>query len=249
MESAVILEQEKQSWSDEEVVSRVLAGDTPLYEILMRRYNQRLYRVARAILRDDAEAEDVMQDAYVRAYQHLAQFAGRARFSTWLTRIAMHEAWERAGRRARLQRFDSVEEGEGTAMKVFAASGRSPEQQAYDRELRDALEKAILDLPEDYRVIVMLRDVEEMSTEEAADCLSLSQQNVKVRLHRARAALREGLCSLLGATGAQSFQFHAVRCDRVVGNVFSTLKLEPVPGNNLSPGPPVSESMNRSFPQ
>ena len=88
-----ILERAKaEAWSDEEVVRRVLEGETALYEILMRRYNQRLYRVARAILRDDAEAEDVMQDAYVRAYQHLDQFAGRAPFSTWLTRIAVHEA-------------------------------------------------------------------------------------------------------------------------------------------------------------
>src|SRR5947209_8653718 len=88
---------------DEEIVRRVLAGDTALFELLMRRYNQRLYRVARAILRDDAEAEDVMQEAYVRAYTHLAQFEGRASFATWLTKIAVHEALARAGKRDRLQ--------------------------------------------------------------------------------------------------------------------------------------------------
>src|SRR5262250_3271181 len=101
MASASLLEQAKlEAWSDEEVVSRVLAGESALYEIIMRRYNQRLYRVARSILRDDAEAEDVMQDAYVRAYQHLDQFAGHSAFSTWLTRIAVHEALRRLpGRR------------------------------------------------------------------------------------------------------------------------------------------------------
>src|SRR6059058_5760370 len=92
-----------EDWSDEQVVERVLAGETALYELLMRRHNQRLYRVARAILRDDGEAEDVMQDAYVRAYQNLASFEGRAKFSTWLTRIAVHEALARAHRRQRFQ--------------------------------------------------------------------------------------------------------------------------------------------------
>src|SRR5881227_4053302 len=104
MAGAALLEQARQeAWSDEQVVRRVLAGDTALFELLMRRYNQRLYRVARAILRDDAEAEDVMQDAYVRAYTHLAQFEGRASFATWLTKIAVHEALTRAGKRDRLQ--------------------------------------------------------------------------------------------------------------------------------------------------
>src|SRR5262249_15474218 len=104
MASASLLEQAKlEAWSDEQVVSRVLAGDRALYELLLRLYNQLLYRVARSILRDDTEAEDVMQDAYVRAYQHLADFEGRARFSTWLTRIAVHEALARRRFRSRYQ--------------------------------------------------------------------------------------------------------------------------------------------------
>ena len=98
MTSALLQEIQSQSLTDEDIVTRVLAGETALFEIIMRRHNQRLYRVARAILRDDGEAEDVMQDAYVRAYQHLGQFAGRAKFSTWLTRIAVHEALARAHR-------------------------------------------------------------------------------------------------------------------------------------------------------
>src|SRR5213082_4286946 len=102
-----ILEQTKmEAWSDQEIVSRVLAGETALYELIMRRYNQRLYRVVRAILRDEDEVEDVMQDAYVRAYRHLADFAGRSQFSTWLTRIAVHEAFARLRRGKRLQQFD-----------------------------------------------------------------------------------------------------------------------------------------------
>src|SRR5215472_4680333 len=114
MASAGIFNQAgRQEWSDEQIVDRVLSGETALYEILMRRYNQRLYRVARAILRDDAEAEDVMQDAYVRAYQHLADFEGRAKFSTWLTRIAVHEALARSRRLSRFQPLENSEESNG----------------------------------------------------------------------------------------------------------------------------------------
>lgn len=128
MATASLLELAKrEEWSDEEVVQRVLAGDSAFYELLMRRYNQRLYRVARAILRDDAEAEDVMQDAYVRAYQHLATFEGRAKFATWLTRIAVHEALARVRKRGRFQSLDADEESEGAAMKPLTSPDRSPE--------------------------------------------------------------------------------------------------------------------------
>ena len=224
MASAALLEQARQeAWSDEQVVSRVLAGETALYELLMRRYNQRLYRVARAILRDDAEAEDVMQDAYVRAYQHLADFEGRAKFSTWLTRIAVHEALARSRRHSRFRSLDNSEESKGGVVTSLVSGGRNPEQVAYDRELGGVLEEAILRLPEDYRMVFMLRGVEEMSTEETAECLNLSPENVKVRLHRARGRLRKDLFARAGATTVQSFQLHATRCDRVVKNVFAAL--------------------------
>src|SRR5215467_6112573 len=179
--------------SDEQIVTRVLAGETPLYELLMRRYNQRLYRVARAILRDDAEAEDVMQDAYVRAYQHLADFEGRARFSTWLTRIAVHEALARCRSRSRYQSLDDSEESKGGIMESLASDGRDPEEMAYDGELGEVLERAILKLSEEHRLVFMLREVEGMTTDETAESLSLTPENVKVRLHRARAALRKEL--------------------------------------------------------
>jgi RNA polymerase sigma-70 factor (ECF subfamily) len=165
MASSALLEQaRKEAWSDEQVVSRVLAGETALYELLMRRYNQRLYRVARAILHDDAEAEDVMQDAYVRAYQHLADFEGRAKFSTWLTRIAVHEALARSRRRSRFQSLDNSEESKGGVMGSLASDGRNPEEAAYDRELGGVLERAILELPEDHRLVFMLRDVVRLCT-------------------------------------------------------------------------------------
>lgn len=226
MASSALLEQARQeAWSDEQVVSRVLAGETALYELLMRRYNQRLYRVARAILHDEAESEDVMQDTYGRAYEHLADFEGRAKFSTWLTRIAVHEAVARSRRHWRFQSLDNSEESRGIVMDSLAATNRNPEESAYDRELGGVLEQAILKLPEDHRLVFMLRDVEGMSTEETADCLNLSPENVKVRLYRARAGLRKELFARAGATTVESFQFRASRCDRVVTKVFQVLGL------------------------
>lgn len=119
--------------ADEEVVQRVLGGETALYEVVMRRYNQRLYRVAMSILRNDGEAEDVIQDAYVRAYTHLHQFEGRARFSTWLTRIAVHEALGRLRSRARLDSIEGMEDREGKSMEWLKSSEADPEQDAVRR--------------------------------------------------------------------------------------------------------------------
>jgi RNA polymerase sigma-70 factor, ECF subfamily len=226
MASTALLEQARaEDWTDEDIVRRVLAGETALYELLMRRHNQRIYRVARAILRDDAEAEDVMQDAYVRAYRSLASFEGRAAFISWLTRIAVHESLARSRRRYRFQSLDASEESQGEKMELAISSERTPEQQAYDRELGTVLERAVLSLSEDHRLVFMLRDVEGMSTEETAQRLELTPENVKVRLHRARAGLRKHLYQAIGATSAHCFEFHAVRCDRVVAGVFRVLCL------------------------
>ena len=210
--------------SDEEVVARVLAGETGTFEIIMRRYNQRLYRVARAILRNDGEAEDVMQDAYVRAYEHLDQFAGRAKFSTWLTRIAVHEALARQHRRNRYQDLEPMSKQEGDPMDRFASLALNPEQQAANSEIRRLLEEAIEKLPDAYRAIFILRDVEDMSTTDAADALEITEENVKVRLHRARALLRKSLYARAGMERKEAFDFHALRCDRVVKNVFERIQ-------------------------
>src|SRR5438128_4733511 len=144
--------------SDEEVVQRMRAGETALFEVIMRRYNQRLYRAARAILRDDAEAEDVVQEAYVRAFAHLGQFAGRAAFGTWLTRIAVHEALARARRRG--LRLPLGDEGaEGDDMTAFR-SATDVEKQVADLELGRLLEAAITALPDPFRTVFVLREVE-----------------------------------------------------------------------------------------
>jgi RNA polymerase sigma-70 factor (ECF subfamily) len=213
--------------SDEEVVARVLDGDIASFEILMRRHNQRLYRIGRAILRNDAEAEDVMQDAYVRAYEHLSQFAGRAKFSTWLSRIAVNEALARRRRLRAHQELEpsnmTDENGYELKMEHIATSTPNPEQQAATSEMKGLLEAAIEDLPDDYRSVLVLRDVEEMDTNETAMALDISEENVKVRLHRARGLLRKKMFALARVHRKEAFLFHAVRCDRVVKNVFQRI--------------------------
>jgi RNA polymerase sigma-70 factor, ECF subfamily len=223
MEIIAALEKTRsEAWSDEEIIDRVKAGDTALYEIIMRRYNRRLYRAARAILRDDAEAEDVMQDAYVRAYEHLEQFAGRARFSTWLTRIAVHEALSRLRLRNRDQQLDDYACDGDISMKMVGTSP-DPEQSASRTELSQLLEAALLDLPEQYRTVMMLRDVEGLSTAETAATLDLTEENVKIRLHRGRSMARGWIVEHVGANAPAAFPFMGVRCDRVVQSVLARL--------------------------
>jgi RNA polymerase sigma-70 factor, ECF subfamily len=212
---------------DEEVVRRILEGEGALFELLMRRYNQRLYRVARAIVRDEGEAEDVMQQAYVSAYTHLAQFEQRARFSTWLTRIAVHEALARRRRRERITEMDAMPESSG---EVWTAKGPDPEQQALTGELRRALEASVDALPESHRSVFVLRDVEGLSTAETAECLGLSEDNVKTRLSRSRAALRRELLARAGGATSDVFSFHLSRCDRVVSAVLDRLGLRSAAG-------------------
>jgi RNA polymerase sigma-70 factor (ECF subfamily) len=209
------------AWTDQEIVERVKAGETALYEILMRRYNQRLYRATLAIVRNDGEAEDVMQDAYVRAYAHLDQFEGRAPFSAWLTRIAVNEALARVRLRSQMEQLDETEDGE-FCMKT-ASGALDPEQTASHSETAELLEAAVLGLPEQYRSVVMLRDVEELSTSETASALEMSEENVKVRLHRGHAMMREWLLVRVGSSGKSAFPFMGERCDRVVQGVMARL--------------------------
>ena len=201
--------------TDEEIVVRVRAGEVALFEVLMRRNNRRVYRAARAILRDANEAEDVMQDAYVRAYEHLGEFAERARFSTWLTRIAVHEALARVRRKGRFESLESHLEGP----TMSTQPGSTPEAQTSDHEMRAALESAVEKLPDEFRAVFVLRAVEGMSGAEAAECLGIPEDTVKTRLHRARGRLQELLVSSIEPALPSLYEFHLSRCDRVVAGV------------------------------
>jgi RNA polymerase sigma-70 factor (ECF subfamily) len=205
--------------SDGEVVRRIRAGEIALFELLYRRYHQRIYRVARAIVRDDAEAADVVQESYLRAYSHLDQFAGRARFSTWLTRIAVHVARRRARRLSRQPANDAVLANPRGGIEREIATEVDPERQAFGKEVKTILEAAIEALPDRYRTVFMMREIEEMSIAETAECLKLSRDSVKTRLHRARILLRELVYASAGSGGGSAFWFAGSRCERILATV------------------------------
>jgi RNA polymerase sigma-70 factor (ECF subfamily) len=204
--------------SDDDALTRARDGDRACYEVLMRRYNQRVYRVVRAILRDDSEVEDVMQETYLAAFCHLGSFESRARFSTWLIRIAINRALDRLRRNRRWQAFDpSSEHAAAHAIgHPDAGAARNPEQQVGARELDRLLEDAIAALPTRYRAAYVLRELEGLETADAAECLGIPAATVKTRVHRARRLLREALRRDLDAGIAEVFRFGGERCDRIV---------------------------------
>lgn len=208
--------------SDEEIVARIVRGETLLFELLMRRHNQRVYRTIRAILGTDDEAEDVMQQTYLNAYAHLSSFAGNARFSTWLTSIAVNEALGRRRRSgAKALRVVSSTADDDPMLHV-QSNEPDPERQAMTGELKQLVEREIMALPDHYRTVLMLRQVEGLSTEETAESLQLSTDVVKTRLRRARMMLREAIFERAG-TLDHLFDFPATRCDRVVNAVMQRI--------------------------
>ena len=218
-----MLLEECRTISDDDVVSRVRAGETRLYEMLMRRYNQRLFRVIRSVVMNDDEAEDVLQEAWVRAYEHLDQFAGRASFSTWVTRIAFHEALARTRKN---RRWTPLENPEGEIMAEAErrqTTAETPEMQAERSQLGRTLQAAVDGLPETYRSVFVLREVEQLSTTETAECLELSEEAVKTRLHRSRALLRRDLERRLGPAISEAYAFLGARCDRIVMRVLERI--------------------------
>ena len=212
--------------SDLDIVTRVRAGERGLFEIVMRRHNQRLYRAARAIVHDEAEVEDVLQQAYLNAFAHLDQFEARSQLSTWLTRIVINEAMARRRQALRVRTESGGPDGASWAedpLERLPASQPDPEHQAYAGELQRVLEDAVDGLPEAYRVVFMLRDVEGLSTSETGAGLGLGDEAVKTRLHRARAMIRRAVSARLGRAASRAFQFHASRCDRIVAGVLGAL--------------------------
>jgi RNA polymerase sigma-70 factor, ECF subfamily len=206
---------------DEALIGRICAGETACFEVLMRRHNERIYRTVRAVLGDDADVEDVMQQAYVSAYQHLDRFEGRARFSTWMTRIAINEAYARLRKRHRTE--PAPWEDDHAMAEEPEAAGPTPEQIAARQELNVLLERAVDTLSVPNRTVFVLRAVEGLSTAETAECLKISEEAVKTRLHRANEALRQWLEAQVGDSVRQAFRFYRPRCDAVVAQVMARL--------------------------
>ena len=204
--------------ADAELVKRVLAGDTAAMEALMRRHNRILYRTARAILRDDAEAEEAVQDAYLKAFRALDSFRAESRLSTWLVRIAANEALMRRRGRAKSAEvipLSGTEEPMDTAERPEQAAGRG--------ELRRLLEARIDRLPEDFRAVFVLRALEDLSVEETAHALGIPEATVRSRFFRARGLLREALAREIDLAIEDAFAFAGERCDRIVAGVLAKL--------------------------
>jgi RNA polymerase sigma-70 factor (ECF subfamily) len=213
---------------DQALVARIVGGDTGAFELVMRRHNGALFRAARAILRDDADSEDALQEAYLAAYRHLAEFRGDARLSTWLTRIVINQALGRL----RARRRDNVVELHDDTQDAAVAQGeamddadaRSPEAGAMRSQLRRLLERKIDALPLAFRTAFMLREVEEMTIEEAAECLAIPAATVRTRVFRARAMLRASLAEDMDVATGEVFSFAGARCDRIVASVLGRLR-------------------------
>jgi RNA polymerase sigma-70 factor (ECF subfamily) len=204
--------------SDEEVVARVLTGEKELYEILLKRYNQTLYRAIRSYLNED-EVEDIMQETYIKAFEKIGQFQGGSSFSTWLIRIGINEALQFLRRKSKFRMINLYGNHEDST-QVFNlpdSSKMNPEKKLINQEGKLLYEKAISQLPEKYRIVYMLREVEGMKNPEIAACLDITESNVKVRLHRAKILIREKLYKI--SSNANVFEFGNSRCDKMVESV------------------------------
>lgn len=202
---------------DLEVIGRVLAGEAALYELIMRRYNRLLFRIARGVVRDDDEARDVVQVAYVRAYHKLDQFRGPDGFQSWLGQIALNEA------RARVRKPLILVDDEDAIVDLRALQSDEPEFGAMSGEAQRIIEGAIDALPDDFRVVFLLRGVEQLSIAESAELLGIKEATVKTRFHRARSLLRHALIRRLDDLGPGSFPFDGTHCDAIVAGVLAML--------------------------
>jgi RNA polymerase sigma factor (sigma-70 family) len=200
--------------SDEEVVNKILGGEIALFETLMRKYNERLYRISVSIVGDGDSAEDIMQTAYINAYRQLGNFEGRSSFGTWLTRILINESLLYKKREQRKQQL--VME-----TRFTESHNETPLSGLLNKELKDILEKAVARLPEKYRVVFVMREVQGMSTDETMEALELGESNVKMRLIRAKEMLRDSLQNLWNPRDI--YEFNLVRCDRIVDKVMSQI--------------------------
>ena len=238
MQMAILRQQaELGGQSDEQLVALARQGGENAVRALIKRNNQRLFRVARAVMRNDAEAEDVVQETYVQAFTKLDTFRGDSQFTTWLTRIALNEALGRVRRRrpsAELAELDVRTSAQGGAVLMFPTlSPPAADCELARRQVREFLEKAVDDLPDAFRAVFILRDIEEMSIEETAGHLSLKPETVKTRLHRARRLMRAAVEKRLSATFSELFPFDGARCERMADRVIDRLQNSGAPSRAI----------------
>ncbi len=211
--------------TNDELLRRARSGDDDAFRAIMRACNQPLFRIARSVLRDDTEAEDVLQETYLRAFRSLNEFRGDSSLLTWLSRIALNEARGRLRKRKPTVELDAVEaaQQEGSRILMFPIASSDPERSASLAEARRLLEQAVDGLPEAFRLVFILREIEERSVEETAGLLSIRPETVKTRLHRARRLLRRALDRQLVSAASEAFPFLGSRCERLTQVVLARL--------------------------
>jgi RNA polymerase sigma-70 factor, ECF subfamily len=223
MQKAAAVAAPLEGLSDTELVERIRSGDARAMEALMRRHNRLAYRTARAILRDDAEAEDAVQEAYIRAYRALESFRGESKLSTWLVRIVANEALMRRRRMSRSAVIVPMEAGMAENTHTEAAEEAGPEMETLRGQMRELLEAKIDQLPDGYRSVFVLRGVEELSVEKTAAALDIPEATVRTRYFRAKSLLRESLARDIDLTLQDAFSFAGERCDRIVSRVLGAI--------------------------
>lgn len=213
--------------TETDLVRHARAGEREAFRVIMQRGNQRLFRIARGLLRDDSEAEDIVQETYVRAFTNLDAFRGEASIFTWLTRIAINEANGRLRKRRENVGLDAVEAAQSRGAHVImfpqTDANMTPELDVARTQVRHVLEQAIDDLPDDFRVVFVMRDVEGCSIAETAAALGIREETIKTRLHRARKLLRAAISERLASSVTEAFMFMGTRCERMSENVLAAL--------------------------
>jgi len=206
---------------DEEIIKQILTGDKKLFELLMRKYNSHLYKVGMSILNNATEVEDIMQTAYIKAFENLAKFENRSSFSTWLIKVLINEGLLQLKKRKRFIKIEDLKKMEVLIDPTESNKEPTPVGLLINKELGHALENALMQLPEKYRLVFVLREMEDMNIAETVEVLGISSVNVKVRLNRAKMMLRDTLCNYYDNDNI--FYFHLSRCDRIVNNVLHRL--------------------------
>jgi RNA polymerase sigma-70 factor (ECF subfamily) len=227
--------------ADPVLVERISGGDQAAFESLMRRHNGKLFRIARAIVKDDSDAEDVLQDAYLDAYRHIHDFRGGSQVATWLARIVINQALMRLRKEKRRSiivpfREPRTANPDPTEADVPDDTNESPSNRLLRDEIRRILERRIDELPLSFRTVFIMREVEDMSVQETAECLGITPATVRTRLFRARALLRESLARELDMVTGDVFSFAGARCDRIVAGVLERVQGEE-PGDSSGPLP------------
>jgi RNA polymerase sigma-70 factor (ECF subfamily) len=202
--------------TDLQIISEILDGNKEKYALLMRKYNQRLYRISKGFLKEEAEIEDVMQETYIRAFQNLVKFENRSQFGTWITKILINECLQRIKKINKKMLFENSEENTVT---MNITDNQNPETNTLNKELKQVLERKIELLPEKYKIVFLMREVENMSIDETSEVLEITVANVKVRLNRAKEMLRRSLIEMYPVK--ETFEFNLIRCNRIAENVMT----------------------------